>query len=389
MSFGRDYLIPKPFDSRVLIDVSSAVAAAAIETGVARIQVEPETYRLQLETRLGRRREVMLDFILRARRDPRRIVYADGENERVLRAAAAVVEEGIARPVLLGNAARIEERAAALGLTFAGIEVVDPHANPERRERYARRFHQHRQRKGVTLEEARGRMLRPIYHACLMLVEGDAEGLIAGQESYYPDTIRPALEVIGTARDVSVVAGLYMMVLPNDVLFFADTTVNIDPDPEALAEIALVSARFAERLGVEPHVAMLSYSNFGSARHPMTDKVRRAVERLRARAPDLVVDGEMQADTAVVPELLRERYPFSRLRTAANVLIFPNLDAANIAYKLLARLGNGVEAIGPILLGMARPVHVLQRDSEAAEIVNLTAIAVVDAQNRAKSARGE
>ena len=157
----------------------------------------------------------------------------------------------------------------------------------------------------------------------------------------------------------------------------------------AMSEIALVSARFAERLGVEPHVAMLSYSNFGSARHPMTDKVRRAVERLRARAPDLVVDGEMQADTAVVPELLRERYPFSRLRTAANVLIFPNLDAANIAYKLLARLGNGVEAIGPILLGMARPVHVLQRDSEAAEIVNLTAIAVVDAQNRAKSARGE
>jgi malate dehydrogenase (oxaloacetate-decarboxylating)(NADP+) len=178
-----------------------------------------------------------------------------------------------------------------------------------------------------------------------------------------------------------------MMVLPNDILFFADTTVNIDPDAETLAEIALLSARFVERIGIEPHVAMLSFSNFGSARHPASEKVRRAVERVKARAPTLIVDGEMQADTAVVAELLQERYPFSKLKGAANVLIFPSLDAANIAYKLLARVGSSVEAIGPILLGMARPVHVLQRDSEAADIVNLTAIAVVDAENRAAPAR--
>ena len=382
--FGRDYLIPKPFDSRVLIDVSSAVAEAAVRSGVARVPCDPQQYRLQLESRLGRRREVMRDFMLRARRDPRRIVFPEGENERVLRAAVASAEEEIAHPIVLGREARIRARAEALGLALDRVEIVDPALDPDRRERYAWKYHQQRQRKGVTLEEARGRVQRPIYHACMMVAEGDADGLIAGQEAYYPETIRPALEVIGTARDATKVAGLYMMVLPHDVLFFADTTVNIDPDAETLAEIAVNSARFVQRLGVEPHVALLSFSNFGSARHPAAEKVRRAVERVKARAPDLVVDGEMQADTAVVGDVLRERYAFSRLKSAANVLIFPNLDSANIAYKLLARVG-GVEAIGPILLGMARPVHVLQRESEAAEIVNLTAIAVVDAQIRGRS----
>ncbi len=207
------------------------------------------------------------------------------------------------------------------------------------------------------------------------------DALVAGEEMYYPDTLRPALQIIGTSPDVEHVAGLYMMVLEKDLLFFADTTVNIDPDAETLAEIALLSARFVRRLGIEPRVAMLSFSNFGSVRHPEAEKVRRAVELVKSRDPELVVDGEMHADTAVVPEIIARTYPFSRLQGPANVLIFPVLSAANVAYKLLSRLG-GAEAIGPILMGMARPVHVLERGSDAVSIVNLTALAVVDAQER-------
>lgn len=378
--FGRDYLIPKPFDPRVLLWVAPAVAQAAVETGMARVPVEPEGYRHQLEARLGPARRVMREIKLKARRDPKRIVFPEGEHERVIRAAAQIVEEGIAWPVLLGKPDRVTATAAELGVDLEGIEVLDPWADEARLERYAQEFWRRRNRKGVTLAEARRRMRLPIYYGCMMLAEGDAAGLIAGEDAHYPETIRPALEVIGTAPEVKHVAGLYMMVLRRDLMFFADTTVNIDPDEEVLAEIALLAARFVERLGIEPRIALLSFSNFGSARHPESEKVRRAVERVKAAAPELVVDGEMQADTAVVPEILREVYPFSRLQERANVLIFPDLDAANIAYKLLARVG-GAEAIGPILLGMARPVHVLQRGSEAADIVNLTALAVVDAQS--------
>jgi malate dehydrogenase (oxaloacetate-decarboxylating)(NADP+) len=212
-----------------------------------------------------------------------------------------------------------------------------------------------------------------------MVLEGDADGLIAGEDVSYPETIRPALEVIGVAPGVKHVAGLYMMILQHDLMFFADTTVNIDPDAETLAEIALLSAEFVRGLGIDPRIAMLSFSNFGSARHPQSEKVLRAVERVKSLAPDLVVDGEMQADAAVVPEILSKTFPFSTLQERANILIFPDLNSANISYKLLARLG-GAEAIGPILLGMDKPVHVLQRGSTAADIVNLTAIAVVDAQ---------
>lgn len=379
--FGRDYLIPKPFDPRVLLWVAPAVAEAAIETGVARIRLDAGQYRHTLEARLGRRREVMRDVLLKARQDPRRIVYPEGEHERIIRAAAQSVEAGIARPVLLGRSARVERRAAALGVELDGMEVVDPTADEERLARYAERLYRRRQRKGLTLAEARDLVQLPVYYACMMVLEGDADGLVAGEDASYPETIRPALEVIGTAPDVTHVAGLYMMILQHDLVFFADTTVNIEPDAETLAEIALLSARFVQRFGLEPHMALLSFSNFGSARHPASDRVREAVERLKTRAPDLVVDGEMQADTAMVPEILHELYPFSSLQTRANILIFPDLNAANIAYKLLARLG-GAEAIGPILLGMARPVHVLQRGSSAADIVNLTAIAVVDAQQR-------
>ncbi len=384
--FGRDYLIPKPFDSRVLLWVAPAVAKAAMETGVARLTVDLEGYRNRLEARLGRRREVMRDLLLKARRDPKRIVYPEGENDRVIRGAVQGVDEGIVRPVLLGRPARIRARAEALGINIDALELLNPQEDEERQERYARKLWQRRQRKGMTLAEARDRTRLPIYFACMMLAEDDADGIVAGQDTNYPETIRPALEVIGTEADVRHVAGLYMMILQHDLMFFADTTVNIDPDAETLAEIALLAAGFVQRLGVTPNLAMLSFSNFGSSPHEKTLRVKRAVERVKELDPGLAVDGEMQADAAVLPELLREHFPFSTLKERANVLIFPDLNAANIAYKLLWRVG-GAEAIGPILLGMARPVHVLQRGAEAADIVNLTAIAVVDAQQRSSGER--
>jgi malate dehydrogenase (oxaloacetate-decarboxylating)(NADP+) len=381
--FGPRYLIPKPFDYRVLLWVAPAVARAAIEDGVARHELEPEEYRTMLEARLGRRREVMRDLMLMAQRDPRRIVYPDGESDRVIRAASQVVSEGIAKPVLLGRTDRIRDRAADLHVDLEGIELIQPGEDAECFDAYAQALYERRQRKGITLAQARERMRNSTYYGNMMVAAGDADGLVAGVSATYPETIRPALEVVGTHPDVKTVAGLYMMALQHDLIFFADTTVNITPDSEALAEIALLSADFVERLGIDPRVALLSFSNFGSARNPESAKVRRAVERVRELRPDLNVDGEMQADTAVVREILDERYPFNTMGGPANVLIFPDLNAANTAYKLLSRIG-GAEAIGPILLGMDRPVHVLQRGSEAADVVNLTALAVVDAQRRGR-----
>ncbi len=381
--FGPKYIIPKPFDSRVLLWVAPAVARAAIEDGVARHEIDPEEYRTALEARLGRRREVMRDIMLRAQRDPRRIVFTDGEHDRVIRAVSQAVSEGIARPVLLGRPARIQKRAEALHVDLSGIELVDPSEDEGLLERYAQRLYERRQRKGVTLSEARDLMTDPAYFGNMMVAAGDADGLIAGMEAHYPETIRPALEVVGTQPNVNTVAGLYMMILKHDLVFFADTTVNIRPDSEKLAEIALLSAEFVKRLGVDPRVALLSFSNFGSARNAESETVRKAVQRVKELRPDLPVDGEMQADTALVEEILNERYPFNTLGGPANVLIFPDLNSSNIAYKLLSRIG-GAEAIGPILLGMDRPVHVLQRGSEAADVVNLTALAVVDAQRRGR-----
>jgi malate dehydrogenase (oxaloacetate-decarboxylating)(NADP+) len=383
--FGADYLIPKPFDPRIMLWVAPAVAQAAMQTGVARQTIDLEAYRKELEARLGRAREVMRDIRDRARRDPRRIVFPEGQNERIIRAARQAADDRIASPILLGQPEQIRKCAAELGVDLEGIELQGSEEYEERLERYSRELYRRRHRKGITEAEARERVRQPVTYGCMMVNEGDADGLVAGEEMYYPDTIRPALETIGTSPDVTHVAGLFMMVLENDLLFFADTTVNIDPDAETLAEIALLSARFVRRLGIEPRVAMLSFSNFGSVRHPEADKVRRATELVKMRDPELVVDGEMQADVAAVPAIRARTYPFSELQGPANILVFPDLNAANIAYKLLARLG-GAEAIGPILLGMNRPVHVLERGSETAAITNLTAIAVVDAQERDNSA---
>jgi malate dehydrogenase (oxaloacetate-decarboxylating)(NADP+) len=379
--FGADYLIPKPFDPRIMLWVAPAVAKAAMETGVSRVEIDLEKYVEELESRLGRGREVMRGIMNRARRAPQRIVYPEGEHERIIRAAARIVEERVADPYLVGRPDRIRRRAAELGVSLEGVELVDPAADEEIKERYAREYYRLRQRRGVTLAEAMEKLRQPIYFGLMMVQQDDADGLVAGEDMYYPETIRPALECVGTSTSVEHVAGLYMMVMEHELLFFADTTVNIQPTAEALAEIAELSAGFVRWLGIEPRVAMLSFSNFGSVRHPESDRVRIATEIVKARNPKLMIDGEMQVETAVVPELRRASYPFSELTGIANVLIFPDLNSANIAYKLLAQMG-GAEAIGPILLGMARPIHVLQRGASAADILNLTALAVVDAQER-------
>jgi malate dehydrogenase (oxaloacetate-decarboxylating)(NADP+) len=376
--FGPEYLIPKPFDPRIMLWVAPAVARAAIETGVARLELDIAHYREVLESRLGRGREVMRGILNRAKQNPRRIVYPEGEHERIIRAAALVVEEKLAQPVLVGRPRVIKAHAEELGISLRGIEVMDPAEDEAQKERYAQEFFRLRQRKGVTLAEARERMRQPIYFGCMMVREGDADGLVAGEDMYYPETIRPALETIGTAAGVKRVAGLYLMVLEDQLLLFADTTVNIDPDAEALAEIATLAASIARKLGMEPCIGMLSFSSFGSVRSPQSDKVRAAVELVKRRHPELKIEGEMQVDVAVL-STIRDQYPFSDIAGPANVYIFPDLNSANIAYKLMARLG-GAEAIGPVLMGMARSVHVLQRGSTAADILNLTAVAVVDAQ---------
>ena len=385
LRFGRDYIIPKPFDPRVLLSVTPAVAQAAMDTGVARMSVDPTAYTQQLEDRLGPTRAVMRTLTSRAAAEPKRIVFPEGDEARVIRAAHILVDDHIARPVLLGQETRIRDVAGGLGIELDGIEILDPASSPVH-ETYAQAYWARRRRKGVTLAEARAQVRQPVYYACMMLAADDVDAVVAGEDMYYPETIRPALESIGTARAGSTVCGIYMMILPQGTFFFSDCTVNIDPDAQRLSQIASATARFVWHLGIEPRVAMLSFSNFGSARHVQSDKVARAVQILHETEPSLMVDGEMQADTAVTEAILKERYPFTKLRTAANVLIFPDLNAANIVYKLLTRLGGG-QAIGPILVGMAKPVHVLQRGSDASDIVNIAVIAAVDAQERARSGR--
>ncbi|MEO8276790.1 MAG: NADP-dependent malic enzyme [Thermoanaerobaculia bacterium] len=379
LKFGRDYLIPKPFDYRVLLTVAPAVAQAAEESGVARISVgDLESYRRRLEHLVSRRLELMRVVIDRAREDPKRIVFPEGEEEKILRAAKILVDQGVAHPILLARRERIAGKLAELGLSEDRITIVHNESAPQY-ERYARRFHEMRCREGVTLEDGFKRMRSRNYFGSMMVAEGDADGLISGLTYEYADTIRPALQILHTRPGVHRVAGTYILILKDRLFFFADTTVNIDPDAETLAEIALLTAEFARRFDVEPRVAMLSFSNFGSNTHASARKVRRAVDIVRERAPDLVIDGEMQADTAIVGSILQESYPWSRLDGPANVLIFPELNSANTAYKLIWRLA-GAEAIGPVLLGMARPVHVLQRGVEVSDIVNMAAICVVDAQ---------
>jgi malate dehydrogenase (oxaloacetate-decarboxylating)(NADP+) len=382
LRFGRDYLIPKPVDHRVLLRVPPAVARAAMESGVARVPIADfAAYQRRLETLISRRLELMRGILDRAKSDPKRVVFPEGEHDQILRAAKILVDEGMAHPILLARREVIAGKLRDLELPEERVTILHNESS-ELFEPYARRLHEMRRRDGLTLENARKLMRLRNYFGSMMVEQGDADGLISGLTRSYPETIRPALQIIDTRPGVTRVSGAYILIFQERLLFLADTTVNIDPSPEELAEITALTVEFVRRFGIVPRVALLSFSNFGSNSHPAARKVRRAVELLAARDPGLEVDGEMQADTALVESLLRESYSWSRLKGPANVLIFPELQSANIAYKLIWRLA-GAEAIGPILLGMGKPVHVLQAGVEVADIVNLTALCVVDAQELA------
>ena len=380
IEFGRQYIIPKPFDPRVLLWEAPAIAKAAMDTGVARAPiVDFEAYKDSLEARLGKTREVMRFFVHKAQRSPKRIVFPEGEEESILRAAQIIIDDRIAKPILLGNVKEIKEKIETLGLDLEGAEIINPR-HSDKLGVYAEDLYQLRQRKGMTQGDAERQMRTQNIFGMMMVRKGDADGLISGLTQSYPDTVRPALQIIGTKDGVKKIAGLYMMIFKNQTVFIADATVNIDPSAEDLAEIALLTAERVQRLNILPRIAMLSFSNFGSTQHPYTEKMRHAAELVKQKAPDLIVDGEMMADTALSPEMLTTLFSFSSLKEPANVLICPDLTSANIAYKLLARLG-GASAIGPILLGIKKPVYLLTPGVEVADIVNITAMAVFASQH--------
>ena len=386
MKFGREYLIPKPFDPRVLMWEASAVADAAMRTGVAQEPVDLNTYREQLERRLGKAYEVSRTMIHKAQAHPKQVVFPEGENEKILRASHALVEEKIAKPILLGNAAAIHTRAQELGADLEGMEIVDP-ATSTHREAYALELFRLRQRRGVTLAEAQTLINDCNVFGSMMVRMGDADALVSGVTQHFPDTIRPALQIIRMREGLHRVSGCYVVITrKGEVFFVADSSVNIEPTAEDLVEIALCTAHMARRFDISPRVAMLSFSSFGAVDHPICTKVRKAVELLKYADPTLIVDGEIAADDAVSPEVIEQQYPFSALKGGANVLIFPDLASANLATKLLFKVG-GFEIIGPILMGMSRPVHVLQRTATVEDIVNVAAIAVVDAQESDTYAR--
>ena len=377
LQFGPEYIIPKPLDPRVLFEVTPAVAQAAMDSGCARTELDLDGYVEQLEARLGKSREMMRVVLNKAKSDPKRVVLGEGTDEKMIRAAYQLVEQGIAEPVLLGDAERIEATRRRFGLEFDPV-VVDPETADI--EAYADRLYELRQRNGVTRREAEELIRNGNYLGSVMVEMGDADAMLTGLTHHYPRALRPPLQVIGTADDADYAAGVYMLTFKNQVIFCADTTVNQDPDADVLSEVTRHTAELARRFNVEPRAAMLSYSNFGSVDNPGTRKPREAVAQLQADdRVDFPVDGEMQADTAVVEDILDRTYEFSELDDPANVLVFPNLEAGNIGYKLLQRLG-GAEAIGPMLVGMDKPVHVLQRGDEVKDIVNLAGVAVVDAQ---------
>ena len=380
LSFGREYLIPKPFDYRVLLHVPVAVARAAAETGVAQEPIaDYDAYRRKLERMLGQSRGLMYDLYQRARSSPKRIVFPEGDQEKIIRAAKILIEEKLAHPILLVRREVIAPLLHKYNIDESTITIIDINAC-DTLDRYAERFAELRRRDGITLLDAKRILNSRNYFAMMMLEAGDADGVIAGLRAYYPATIRPALQILKTREGVRKVSGAYLLMFKNRMLVLADTTVNIDPTALELAEIASLTAETAMRFNLEPRIAMISFGNFGSTKHPAAEKVREAVEILKHRRPDLIVEGEMQADTAVVPEIAHSEFPWSAIQGDANVLVFANLDAANAAYKLLWRIG-GAEVIGPILQGLSRPVHVLQRGVDVNDIVNMAAIAVIDAQN--------
>jgi malate dehydrogenase (oxaloacetate-decarboxylating)(NADP+) len=377
LSFGPEYLLPKPIDPRILVRESAAVARQAIVDGVATRHVEPEAYQESLRVRLGTGGELMRRVIVKARQEHPRVVFPEGSSETVLRAAAILADEGIARPILLGNEAAIRSVVDRIGLDAGGIAVIDPARSPLR-EAYIDQYFTLRRRHGVMRTTASERLDQPEYFGAMMLRGGDAEMMVSGFAAHYANSLRVILEVIGTAPGIRRISSHYMVLLPRDVYFIADCAVNIEPNAEDLAEIALLTARSVRALGLEPRVAMLSFSNFGSVDHPTTRQVRRAADLVKQRAPELAVDGEMQLATALNPDVRHEYFPFCELEQNANVLIFPNLQAGNPAMQLLQHMDDAV-VVGPVLMGTRLPVHLIQYGSSVQDLVNLTAMGIVQA----------
>ncbi len=381
-SFGKEYIIPKPFDPRVLWYVAPAVAKAAIESGVAKItEMDWDKYEEELKERLGLSKEIIRVMIHKAQKQPKKVVYPEGEEEQIIRAAHIAFQDNIAKPILLGNETNIKNEINRLGYEASQFEIVDPMTS-EKRKDYANLFFDKRKRKGATFSDSTDLMRKSNYFGSMMVECGDADSLISGLTTSYPNTIRPALQCIGVKEGLNVVSGLYIVVTKSDVFFFADTTVNINPNADQLAEIAISAADTVRQFDVKPRIAMVSFSNFGSSLNSDSIKIRDAVKIVKQRRPELIIDGEMQADTAVTPEILAQ-YPFNELKGKANVLIFPDLNSGNIAYKLMSRIGQAT-VIGPILMGMRKPVHVLQRGATVDDIINMTAIAVVEARTQTK-----
>ena len=380
LEFGPRYIIPKPFDPRVTLQVAHQVAEAAIRSGAARRRIALDDYRESLAVRLDSSQEVFQMILGRAKEDPRCIVMPEGNHEKILRAAFVLRRERIAKPVLLGDRAEILSHAEQLRLPTSGWDIIDPLGFPKIMD-YAWELFRLRQRKGCTMDDALKMLEDPMAFGAMMVHLGDADGMVAGITRHYPETLRIALRIISKRSGVRKVSGLFIMIWQRKIFLLADTTVNIDPSPKDLAEIALLTARRAKRLGIEPRVALLSFSNFGSARYPDSNKVRQAAEICKGLDPELVVDGEMQVDTALEPGIMEEFFPFSKLQREANVLVFPNLASANIAYKLLKHFA-GARSLGPILMGLDRPVAVLQKGFDVQDVITLSAIAVHDAQQR-------
>jgi malate dehydrogenase (oxaloacetate-decarboxylating)(NADP+) len=385
ISFGPRYIIPKPFDPRLLSTVAPAVARAAIESNVAQIKIDNwETYAIELNKRLGLDNQLIRALGAKARSDPRRLVFAEADNIKILKVAQLLFDEGVAYPILLGNKERIRATAAANRIEIEEFPIVDPRSEEqdERRKRYTDIFFEKRQRRGFNKYESTKIIRDRNYFGCMMVESGEADAMISGLTKNYPDTIRPAIEIIGTEEGVKKIAGMYLMLTKKGPLFLADTTVNFNPTAEELADITLLAAKEVRHFGLVPRIAMLSYSNFGTSNSPEARLVARATEIVKQKDPDLIVDGEMQASIALNNEILRENYPFSSLvDQEVNTLIFPNLAAGNIAYNILKELG-AADAIGPILLGMKKPVHVLQLGSSVRNIYNMALVAVIDAQTK-------
>ncbi|HAY32555.1 MAG TPA: NADP-dependent malic enzyme [Bacteroidetes bacterium] len=381
LTFGPEYIIPKPFDPRVLTSVAPAVAKAAMETKVARKEITDwDAYKEELLEHLGISREVVRRTVEKAKGHPRKIVFPEGEQYKILKAAQQLIEDNIAEPILLGNIDVIQKQIEDHHINAEGMTFIDP-TKDLKFQSYVDEFYKIRQRRGVSKSEAKHLISQNNYFGSMMVRLGDADGLISGLTSFYPETIRPALQIVELAEGVKRVSGMYMVHINKKVYFFADTTVNVDPTAEELVEIAHLSAQTVKRFSMIPKIALLSFSNFGSAPYPQSIKVRKATEMIKSKYPDLMVDGEMQADTAIAPDIINEYFPFSDLKGRANVLVFPDLNSGNIAYKLLWRMANA-DVIGPILMGMSKPVHVLQKGADINDIVNMAAIAVVEANEK-------